>query len=44
MAKVNFSSMPVEALLKLRDEIGDVLSRKAGQLQSKAQNEQKISA
>ena len=34
MAKVNLSSMMVDELLKLRDEIGDVLSRKAGQLQS----------
>jgi DNA-binding protein H-NS len=34
MAKVNLSSMMVDELLKLRDEIGDVLSHKAGQLQS----------
>ena len=34
MAKTSLTSMSVEALLKLRDDIGDVLSRKAGQLQS----------
>ena len=30
------TSMSVEALLKLRDDIGNVLTRKAGQLQSQA--------
>jgi len=34
MKKVNLRSMSVEALLKLRDDVADVLSRKAGQLQS----------
>jgi DNA-binding protein H-NS len=33
MAKVSLASMSVDALLKLRDDIGKVLSRKAGQLQ-----------
>jgi hypothetical protein len=33
MAKGNLASMSVDALLKLRDDIGKVLSRKAGQLQ-----------
>jgi DNA-binding protein H-NS len=32
MARSNLSSMSVEALLKLRDDIGQVLSRKAEQL------------
>ena len=34
MAKANLASMSVEALLKLRDDIGRVLNKKAGQLQS----------
>src|SRR4051812_25378672 len=34
MTKVNLSSMMVDKLLKLRDGSGDVLSRKAGQLES----------
>ena len=34
MVKANLASMSVEALLQLRDDIGDVLSRKAAQLQS----------
>jgi DNA-binding protein H-NS len=34
MATANLASMSIEALLKLREDIGDVLSRKAGQLQS----------
>src|SRR5262245_5189072 len=32
MAKVNLSSMSVEALLHLRDEVGQVLTRKASEL------------
>jgi DNA-binding protein H-NS len=32
MARTNLSSMSVDELLKLRDEIGEVLQRKAGQL------------
>ena len=32
MAKTNLSSMSVDALLKLRDDIGDVLSRKVDDL------------
>jgi hypothetical protein len=35
MAKVNLASMSVDALLKLRDDIGKVLSRKATQLQAR---------
>lgn len=34
MAKTNLAAMSVEALLKLRDDIGNALSRKAGDLQS----------
>jgi DNA-binding protein H-NS len=34
MAKANFGSMSVEALLKLRDEIEKVLNQRAVQLQS----------
>ena len=34
MAKTNLSSMSIKDLLKLRDEIGSVLSEKAGRLQS----------
>ena len=34
MAKTNLASMSIEDLLKLRDEIGSVLSEKAGRLQS----------
>jgi len=33
MPKMNLASMSVDALLKLRDEIGDVLDRKAKDLQ-----------
>src|SRR5712664_2285144 len=33
MAKPNLASMSVDALLKLRDEIGNVLSRRANELQ-----------
>lgn len=33
MAKANLASMSFEALLKLRDEIGSVLSRRARELQ-----------
>lgn len=33
MAKTNLASMSVDALLKLRDDIGKVLNRKATQLQ-----------
>jgi DNA-binding protein H-NS len=33
MAKGNLASMSVDALLKLREDIGNVLSQKAGQLQ-----------
>ena len=32
MAKVSLASMSVDALLKLREDIGTVLSRKAGEL------------
>jgi hypothetical protein len=32
MAKTNLASMSVDALLKLREEIAKVLTRKAGQL------------
>jgi DNA-binding protein H-NS len=32
MAKTNLASMSVDALLKLRDDIGDVLGRKASEL------------
>jgi DNA-binding protein H-NS len=34
MAKTNLSSMSIEDLLKLRDDIGSVLSKKASHLQS----------
>jgi DNA-binding protein H-NS len=34
MAKANLGSMSVEALLKLRDEIGKVLNQRAARLQS----------
>jgi hypothetical protein len=34
MARANLNSMSVEALLKLRDEIGKVLNQRAVQLQS----------
>jgi DNA-binding protein H-NS len=34
MARANLSSMSVEALLRLRDEIGNVLNQKAVQLQN----------
>jgi DNA-binding protein H-NS len=34
MAKTNLSSMSIEGLLKLRDDIGSVLSKKASHLQS----------
>jgi hypothetical protein len=34
MAKINLGSMSVEALIKLRDEIGKVLNQRAVQLQS----------
>jgi DNA-binding protein H-NS len=34
MAKQNLASMSIEALLKLRDDIGDALSRKADDLRS----------
>jgi DNA-binding protein H-NS len=34
MAKANLGSMSVEALIKLRDEIGKVLNQRAVQLQS----------
>jgi DNA-binding protein H-NS len=34
MAKTNLTTMSVEALLKLRDDIENALSRKAGHLQS----------
>jgi DNA-binding protein H-NS len=34
MVKANLASMSVEALLQLRHDIGDVLSRKVAQLQS----------
>ena len=34
MAKTSLASMSVEALLKLRDDIGTILKRKAGELQS----------
>jgi DNA-binding protein H-NS len=34
MAKANLGSMSVEALIKLRDEIGKVLNQRAAQLQS----------
>ena len=33
MARTNFGSMSVEALLKLRDDVGKVLSQKAVQLE-----------
>ena len=33
MARTNLASMSVDALLQLRDDIGKVLSRKAGELQ-----------
>ncbi len=33
MAKTSLASMSVDALLKLRDDIGNVLSRKANELQ-----------
>ena len=33
MVKANLASTSVEALLKLRDNIGDTLSRRANQLQ-----------
>jgi DNA-binding protein H-NS len=33
MARINLASMSVEDLLQLRDEVGRVLSRKAGELQ-----------
>jgi DNA-binding protein H-NS len=34
MAKENFAAMSVDALLKLRDDVTDVLSRKADELKS----------
>jgi DNA-binding protein H-NS len=34
MARANLGSMSVEALIKLRDEIGKVLNQRAAQLQS----------
>jgi DNA-binding protein H-NS len=34
MARANLGSMSVEALIKLRDEIGQVLNQRAAQLQS----------
>jgi DNA-binding protein H-NS len=33
MAKINLTSMSVEALLRLRDDVGHALDRKAGELQ-----------
>jgi DNA-binding protein H-NS len=33
MAKINLASMSVEALLRLRDDVGHALDRKAGELQ-----------
>jgi DNA-binding protein H-NS len=33
MAKINLASMSVEALLQLRDDVGQFLERKAGELQ-----------
>jgi|SRR5262245_5499025 DNA-binding protein H-NS len=33
MAKINLAAMSVEALLQLRDDVGRVLERKAGELQ-----------
>jgi DNA-binding protein H-NS len=34
MAKSNLASMSIEALLKLRDDVGNVLSRRANELQN----------
>ena len=34
MARINLTSMSIDALLKLRDDVGKALTRKAGELRN----------